>query len=238
MKTIFQKELRSHKSSSEKNSFPEKKKKWQIVLSIFLSCVMLISALGLGFFLGYLRPHYEKQPLPLPQTEEMDYGVPNWIQEAVIDIDGVSRSGEKLSGVTDIVVHYVGNPGSTAKGNRDYFDGPESQVSSHFVVGLEGEVLLCVPLDEKSAATNHRNIDTISIEVCHPDETGEFTFETRVSLVRLLSYLLDRFDLDTENIIRHYDVTGKHCPLYYVTNPDAFVSLKQEVAAYLEKAGI
>ncbi len=236
MKTIFQKDLRFHETSAETKSI-KTKKKGKIFLCLFLSFVMIFSALGAGFFLGYYHPNHKETPLPVPQTEEIDYGVPNWIQQAVIDIDGVSRSGEKLSEVKDIVVHYVGNPGSSAKGNRDYFDSDQSQVSSHFVVGLEGEVLLCVPLDEKSAASNHRNIDTISIEVCHPDETGKFTFETNVSLVRLLSYLLERFDLDTENIIRHFDVTGKQCPLYYVANPDAFQALKQEVSTYMAKAG-
>ena len=54
--------------------------------------------------------------------------------------------------------------------NRDYFNNDDTTVSAHFLVGLEGEVIQCVPLDEKSSATNDRNGDTISIEVCHPNK--------------------------------------------------------------------
>ena len=42
-------------------------------------------------------------------------------------------------------------------------------------MGLDGEVIQCIPSEEKSSATNDRNLDTLSIEVCHPDATGQFT---------------------------------------------------------------
>lgn len=32
-----------------------------------------------------------------------------------------------------------------------------------------------MPLTEVAYASNSRNDDTVSIEVCHPDETGEFS---------------------------------------------------------------
>jgi N-acetylmuramoyl-L-alanine amidase CwlA len=123
----------------------------------------------------------------------------------------------------------VANPGSTAMANRNYFNSSDSTTSSHFIVGLEGEVILCVPLDEKSSATNERNLDTISIEVCHPDETGEFSPDTYASLIRLLSWLCEEFELGREDIIRHYDVTGKLCPKYYVEHPEAWEALKNQV---------
>ena len=40
--------------------------------------------------------------------------------------------------VTDIAIHYVGNPGTTAQANRNYFAQPDTQVSAHFLIGLEG----------------------------------------------------------------------------------------------------
>ena len=58
--------------------------------------------------------------------------------------------------------------------NRNYFAQPDTQVSAHFLVGLDGEVIQCIPLEEKSSATNERNRDTISIEVCHPDTWTQF----------------------------------------------------------------
>ena len=75
-------------------------------------------------------------------------------------------------------------------------------------------------------------MDTISIEVCHPDSTGQFTEETYASLIKLVAWLLDVGDLSEENVIRHYDVTGKECPRYYVRNPEAWDTFVSDVAAY------
>lgn len=160
--------------------------------------------------------------------------MPEWVTPAYISFHTSARTGEKLLAVRGIVIHYVGNPGSTAQGNRDYFNAPTTEVSSHFIVGLDGEILQCLPLDEKSAASNERNMDTISIEVCHPDETGCFNADTYDALVHLTAYLCDRFSLDADDVIRHYDVTGKLCPLYYVEHEDAWEALRADIAESIE----
>lgn len=160
--------------------------------------------------------------------------VPQWVDVQLIHVDGHSRRGTRLEGVEDIVIHYVGNPGTTAQQNRNWYENPESTVSSHFVVGLEGEIIQCVPLDEVSSATNWRNKDTISIEVCHPDETGAFNDETYDSVVKLTAWLLESAGLDENHIIRHYDVTGKECPRYFVQHEDAWTRFKADVAKRLE----
>lgn len=76
-------------------------------------------------------------------------------------------------------------------------------------MGLDGEVVQCIPTSEMSYATNSRNVDTLSIECCHPDETGKFNEATYDSAVKLSAWLCVRFGLTSENVIRHYDVTGK-----------------------------
>lgn len=156
--------------------------------------------------------------------------IPEWVDVQLIGIDGASRRGERLEDIRDIVIHYVGNPGTTAQQNRDYYANPQSEVSSHFLVGLEGEIILCVPLDEKSSASNHRNRDTISIEVCHPDSSGKFTEESYQALVKLTAWLLDAARLDTGHVIRHYDITGKECPRYYVIHEDSWRAFLNDVA--------
>lgn len=190
-------------------------------------CVILVLALCIGGVL-ILMKH-----LQLHNAYEAE--MPDWVTPAYISYHTSARTGEKLTAVRGIVIHYVGNPGSTAQGNRDYFDSPTTEVSSHFIVGLEGEILQCLPLAEKSAASNHRNSDTISIETCHPDETGKFTDVTYASLVRLTAYLCDRFSLDTDDVIRHYDVTGKLCPLYYVEHEDAWETLRAAIGEELAR---
>lgn len=149
-----------------------------------------------------------------------------------------SRPGKELKEVNAIVVHYVGNPGTTAAQNRSYFenlkDTHATSASSHYIIGLEGEIIQCVPLNEISYASNNRNKDTIAIECCHPDETGQFTTATYKSLVKLVAALCRTYDLDPETgIIRHYDVTGKYCPLYYVNHEDEWYGFKLDVKAEL-----
>lgn len=149
-----------------------------------------------------------------------------------------SRPGKELKEVNAIVVHYVGNPGTTAAQNRSYFenlkDTHATSASSHYIIGMEGEIIQCVPLNEISYASNNRNKDTIAIEGCHPDETGQFTTATYKSLVKLVAALCRTYDLDPETgIIRHYDVTGKYCPLYYVNHEDEWYGFKLDVKAEL-----
>ena len=173
---------------------------------------------------------YQNEIVPREKVFELvDPPIPDWIDQQIIEIDGDSRRGVYLEGVRNIVIHYVGNPGSTAQQNRDYYANPSSEVSSHFVIGLNGEIIQCIPLYEKSSASNHRNKDTISIEVCHSDESGKFTDASYQSLVKLTAWLCEICDLNSDDIIRHYDITGKQCPLYFVTHEDAWKQFLKDV---------
>lgn len=203
-----------------KRRIQEKNKKW-----VVLGAMALTALLGFSFWLGTVSVQ--------APTNISKGAYPDWIDQQLIQINGHARRGEKLSRVKNIVVHYVANPGTTAQQNRDYFNNDDTKVSAHFIVGLQGEIIQCVPLDEKSSATNERNGDTISIEVCHPDKTGKFNSKTYRSLVKLTAWLCDRTNLDENDVIRHYDVTGKECPLYYVKHPDAWKRFIEDVGEAL-----
>jgi N-acetylmuramoyl-L-alanine amidase len=150
--------------------------------------------------------------------------LPEWILSKPISINKYSRPGEKTGKITGVVIHYVANSGSTAEQNRQYFDGLKkthaTYASSNFIIGLDGEIIECVPMGEVAYASNTRNHDTISVECCHPDETGKFTDATYESLVKLCRWLLDVYDLEVDAVIRHYDITGKICPKYFVEHED------------------
>lgn len=167
--------------------------------------------------------------------------VPDYVTQDLLTVNEWSRPGTELKEINGVVIHYVGNPGTAAKANRNYFESLSSgqegtYASSHFIVGLEGEVIQCVPLTEVSYASNTRNGDTVSIEVCHPDDTGEFSTVTYERVVELTAWLCREFRLDPETeVIRHYDVTGKECPRYYVENPAAWEKFRSDVAAKLEE---
>lgn len=163
---------------------------------------------------------------------------PTW-EEDFLPINEYSRPGETLPEVRDIFVHYTANPGTSAAQNHSYFeqqkDMHEASVSAHFIIGYEGEIIQCVPLDEIAYAVQTRNYDSISIECCYEAEDGSFTQETYDSLISLLAWLTDTYDLSTDHILRHYDCGGKKCPLYYTEHVDAWVRLKEDVAARQEK---
>ena len=163
------------------------------------------------------------------------------IDVQLLDGNPYSRPGTEIEKINGIVVHYTANPGSTAQENRDYFNGlkdsHETEASSNFIVGLNGEIIQCVPTWEMAYASNSRNIDTVSIECCHPDESGKFTDETYRSLVQLTAWLCVKFDLTEKQVIRHYDVTGKNCPRYFVENEEAWEEFKTNVGRAIAKGG-
>lgn len=74
------------------------------------------------------------------------------------------------------------------------------------------------------------NRKSIGIEDCHPDWEGKFNDATYNSLVELCTDICKRYGLGINDIIRHYDVTGKECPRYYVRNEYAWIKFKNDVA--------
>ena len=207
---------------------------------------LLIAALLLGFCLGWLlrgllarapdfgAPDASSGPAS-PAVLKPPPDCPDWIGQELLSVNDYSRPGTRLDTVNGIVVHYVGNPGTTAEQNHSYFQSlavtGETYASSHFLVGLDGEIIQNIPLDEVAYCSNSRNNDTISIECCHPGKDGAFTQATYDALVRLVSWLRTYYGLDVSQVIRHYDVTGKECPLYYVRNPEAWEKFLSDLEA-------
>ena len=181
-------------------------------------------------------------------AEEQEITVEKYIDQQpeldveLLTINEYSRPALALEQVNGIVIHYTANPGTTAIQNRSYFENlaetHETNASSHFVIGLEGEIVQCIPCNEISYASNDRNFDTISIECCIEDETGKFNGNTYNSLIKLTTWLMGRYDLSSEDVIRHYDVTGKNCPKYYVEHEEAWDTFKDDLLNYIEENGI
>lgn len=178
-------------------------------------------------------------PQPSQNVSNSIY-IPSWIKQRFLTVSEWSRPGIALpQPVKNIVIHYVANPGSTAEGNREYFEDMqrthERKVSAHFIVGLDGEILQLVPVEEMAYANYPRNEDTISIEVCHPDESGKYSDTTYWALVRLCAYLCEQYGFTSEDLIRHYDCNGKACPAYYVDHPEAWQALKDSVGEFMKE---
>lgn len=157
------------------------------------------------------------------------------IVQNLLDISPYNRPGTKLGTVKAVACHYVGNPGSSAVNNRNYFNNlaatHATKASSHYIIGLSGEIIQCIPEAEISYCTSQANSYTISIEACHPDASGRFNDDTRRSYAELCADICKRRGLDPLNggLIRHYDVTGKVCPKWFVDHPGEWEQFKRDV---------
>jgi len=192
--------------------------------------LLLIAVLVTGGML-LVRAKREKNRPDLSKLK-----APDWYTQDFLKINPYSRPGTKRTEINDIVIHYVANPGTSARQNWAYFNNLADQngknptsASSHYIIGIDGEILQGIPLDEVAYANYPRNEDTVSIECCHPDETGEFTEATKESLVKLSAWLCKELNLTEKHVIRHYDVIGKNCPKYYVENEKAWKELVKAI---------
>ena len=197
-------------------------------IGILILIILAVTCIGLKL----LNPGWISRKYTEISNQQVNASEPD-INVQLLTVNPYSRPGTETDRITGIVVHYTANPGSTAMDNRNYFeslkDTHETKVSSNFVIGLEGEIVQCVPTWEVAYASNSRNNDTVSIECCHPDESGKFTDATYRSMVQLCAWLCLKFDLDEQDVIRHYDVTGKNCPKYFVENEEAFAQFREDI---------
>ena len=151
-------------------------------VGMFILITLMVVLVGMKFFeVGPFSNKYAEQDasnMRVPQPE---------IDVQLLTINPYSRPGTRSDKINNIVIHYTANPGTTAKQNRNYFenlkDVKKTKASSHFIIGLEGEIIQCVPTWEIAYASNHRNSDTVSIETCHKTSDGTYTKETYESII-------------------------------------------------------
>lgn len=222
------KSRRSRKKTAKRRGFP--------FAAVFMALVVgVLAGLGSGYYVwGWERPY----TVDLKAVE-----VPDWVKQEFIRKNIFSRPDVSRRKINNIVLHYVANPGSSAEGNRNYFDSLADQdsqkggtsTSSHFIVGLEGEVIQCIPTNEIAYANAPRNEDTLSIEVCHPDDTGKYSDATYESVVRLTAWLCTQLKLKSSDVVRHYDINGKLCPKYYVEHEEEWKQLRKDIDAAMKE---
>ncbi len=150
------------------------------------------------------------------------------INKMLLSKNKYSRPGIYMDKIKGIVIHYVGNPNTSAEANRNYFENLKYgtnniYASSHYIIGIDGEIIMCVPEGEVAYHASKANYEYIGIECCHKYSDGKFSHKTINSLVMLCEDIISRYG--NMDIIRHYDVTGKNCPLYYVKNPDEWKNI-------------
>lgn len=167
------------------------------------------------------------------------------IQKNHLTKNKYSRPAKPLKNVKGVVIHWVANPMTSAKANRDFFEsrkgGKKSFGSAHFIIDLDGDVIECIPENEMAYHVGaykystdrlgkYPNNCTLGIELTHPDWSGKFNPAVYGSAVYFTAYLLRKYDLTVRDLYRHYDVTGKKCPRYFVDNDAEWEKFKNNVA--------
>lgn len=164
-----------------------------------------------------------------------------------------SRPNKKRLSTDEIIVHFSQGPGQTALKVRDFLEHRLSYGGYNFLV--DDTNILQLTEDEEMAphvggkmtslfeskfgkqrfynGYSIQNWHTIGVCFCHPDTTGKPTDKTYANLVSVLADLCIRYNKGPDNLYRHYDVTGKDCPAYYVKNFGAWEKLKKDVGQLL-----
>jgi N-acetylmuramoyl-L-alanine amidase len=172
------------------------------------------------------------------------------IKEMFLTPNKYSRPQKEMGDLKGVVIHYVANKNTSAEANRNFFElrknGNYGYGSTHYIIGLKGEIIQCLPENEISYNCGARkyiegiqdklgknpNYHTIGIECTHFDDFGRMTNSTYISLIELTQNLLKRYSLTSQDLYRHYDITGKICHKWFVDNPnewDIFKKTFQEV---------
>ena len=139
-----------------------------------------------------------------------------------------------LSSIKYIVIHYTGNDGDKTYSNAAYFQKPLNPKSSAHLFVDDNYIYQSVPYNHvaysvgaKSADTSQgggkffgkcTNSNSISIELCDTDKNGAIypTQKTIDNAIAITKELMVKFSINADHVIRHFDVTGKLCPAYWV----------------------
>ena len=134
-----------------------------------------------------------------------------------------------------LVFHYTGNDGDKAANNAAYFQNNIVKASAHYFVD-DACVYRSVPdlrvawavggsKYPNAAATGGgtmygkiTNTNSLSIEMCDTIRNGVYQASeaTLANAAALGRELMEKYHIPIENVYRHFDVTGKHCPSYLV----------------------
>jgi len=176
------------------------------------------------------------------------------IREALLTPNPYSRPQLKLRRVDAIVLHWVGNSGTSAEANRLYFESLQDgsrKASAHYIIDSRG-IVRCIPDDEVAYHVGqpegqpysawarlrwggeHPNWYCLGIEHCHPDWTGQFDAAVLGWSKLLCAGLIRRYGLTTEAITTHNAITGKDCPRWFVEHPAELVRFRGHVQTILE----
>lgn len=143
--------------------------------------------------------------------------------------------------ISYIVIHYTAGNGDSAKGNCNYSSGANRGASAHYFVGDDGIYQSVQDKDRawhcgsETGKYKHpvcRNANSIGIEMCSKKTAGGVYYISRnivEQAAELTRYLMEKYNIPKENVVRHYDVTGKRCPEPFVRDSKQWEDFKERL---------
>ena len=160
-----------------------------------------------------------------------------------------------ISKIKYIVLHYTANDGDTDEANGKYFHNNVVKASAHYFVD-DDSVTQTVPDNYVAYSVGGKkwndcnktgggklygvvtNTNSISIEMCDTKRDGKVmaTEATMANAAALCKTLMDKYNVDINHVIRHFDVNGKHCPAYFMDNT-AWSNFKKRLVTTTKDSG-
>lgn len=157
----------------------------------------------------------------------------SFILQEVLAAHGNYGGTREAGRIQYLVLHYTGNDGDTALSNARYFQDNVVKASAHYFVD-DGMVCRSVPELRTAWAVGGKkwadcaatgggtlygvatNVNSISVELCDTRTDGVYgaSDETLENAIELCREIMRRYEIPIERVVRHFDVTGKHCPAY------------------------
>lgn len=150
-------------------------------------------------------------------------------------------AGGKRAKTTKVAWHYTGAHDVKAINTiNNWFNSinrgeqGNKYASSHFLCDLDGTIYSYVPMDRIAWTTNAANYYSIGIECATTGTNDHYTDKEYVSMVKLGAWLAQYYGLDPrKDFIRHYDVTRKVCPRYFVNSSTKWNQFKNDCYNYM-----
>lgn len=144
-----------------------------------------------------------------------------------------------------IVIHYTANDGDSDEGNANYFHSIYRRASAHYFVDEDSATQVVRDSDTAwhcndnqkytngGAAYKNKcfNSNSIGIEMCSDKVNCAYviTEQTIVNTVELVKMLMAKYNVPIENVIRHFDVSGKICPEPFVRDVSKWQDFKNRL---------
>jgi len=190
----------------------------------------------LCFILGFSMTNVYAEPLTNTAIQESQQIVAEAIHIETKLID--KNYNKEIKIVPEyIVIHETGNynVGADSDAHYSFFNkDEEAKRSVHFVVD-ENTIVQLLPLDsmawhvgDNKGHSDIKNINSIGIEIC-VNKDGDYEM-ARQRAIRLVKYLMNILNIDSQHVVRHFDASGKLCPATMLKYPELWNDFKLQIA--------